>query len=409
MNVYYPSLSAPVLSVSSVATRLLAAVLVVIPTLALFSGASVTVMFLWLSLLLLVVTWRAQPWRSIPSSSVVFLAVAVCWALIACAWTPTKIEHAIGSALSVISLAAIGLLSLGAAAALQADQRMWVRRGLLVGIAIAIVALVVEVAFGYPLTCFFRDTDSAAATSLVSRGSVLLILLFWPVMAVLSQVQGVVLLVFMVIVIAATGKYAVTLAIALAAITFLARNFAVRWMRGLMVAWVLSAPLLGLILPSPEAAGRGGLFNSALHRVVIWHFTTDRIAEHPMLGWGMDASRSMVGGDDETIVRVAGDNEPHRYPNLPLHPHNGALQVWLELGLPGVLLLGALLWNMGKRIQAGNYASARNAALVSAFTIGCLSYGLWQSWWQSSLWLTVVLFAAVTKMKSDSVSGSSGL
>ena len=86
-------------------------------------------------------------------------------------------------------------------------------------------------------------------------------------------------------------------------------------------------------------------------RVAIWRFTTERVVERPWLGWGMDASRMWPGV-------------------IPLHPHNAALQVWLELGVVG---------------------AACAAVAIAYLTIGALSFGVWQEWW-----LGLGVLAAVT-------------
>src|SRR5207302_8324015 len=73
---------------------------------------------------------------------------------------------------------------------------------------------------------------------------------------------------------------------------------------------------------------------SAGHRLLIWSFTGEHIAERPLLGWGLDSSRAIPGGNSE--IRP-GQNW------LSLHPHDAALQVWLELGMPGAVLVALLL------------------------------------------------------------------
>ena len=77
---------------------------------------------------------------------------------------------------------------------------------------------------------------------------------------------------------------------------------------------------------------------SAGHRLLIWSFAGDRIAERPLAGWGLDSSRTIPGGRDP--IRP-GETW------MPLHPHNAPLQLWLELGVPGAVLfalLVALAW-----------------------------------------------------------------
>jgi O-antigen ligase len=100
-------------------------------------------------------------------------------------------------------------------------------------------------------------------------------------------------------------------------------------------------------------------------RLGVWRFAADRVAEHPFRGWGMDASRAF------------GDA-------IPLHPHDGALQVWLELGLPGALVVTALWLGVLRRVASrpDRLQQAAGAAAMTAYlTIGAVSFGLWQPWW----------------------------
>lgn len=136
---------------------------------------------------------------------------------------------------------------------------------------------------------------------------------------------------------------------------------------------------------------------SALHRLYIWDFVTDRIAEKPVLGWGLDSARRMPGGQDSVML---GENCPGATPimgqKLPLHPHNAILQTWLELGGLGIVLgFGGLIATLG-----AVYARRRRivaAVLVASSVAGTLvalvSYGVWQEWFLSALLLAAAVSA----------------
>lgn len=73
---------------------------------------------------------------------------------------------------------------------------------------------------------------------------------------------------------------------------------------------------------------------SLVYRMYAWEFVTHRINEKPVIGWGLDGSKEF-GGENATIISdpVMGSlGEP-----VPSHPHNGVLEIWLELGLFGAL------------------------------------------------------------------------
>ncbi len=139
---------------------------------------------------------------------------------------------------------------------------------------------------------------------------------------------------------------------------------------------------------------------SAAHRLLIWSFVGDRIAEHPLRGWGLEASRAIPGGA-----------EPIRTDQtwLPLHPHNAPLQVWLELGVPGAVLfalLGGWFWFAVGSIEWPRlYAAAACGALTAAFVASTATYGVWQEWWEGTL--SVALFLTLVMARVVAIGAKS--
>ena len=59
-----------------------------------------------------------------------------------------------------------------------------------------------------------------------------------------------------------------------------------------------------------------------------------------------------------------------------------------------VLLLGALLARIPRLAANGVAAAAGIAAVFTGLAIAGISYGIWQSWWLSALWLAAAFMAA---------------
>ena len=140
---------------------------------------------------------------------------------------------------------------------------------------------------------------------------------------------------------------------------------------------------------------------SALHRIYIWDFVTQQIAERPLLGWGLDAARRMPGGQDTvTLGQGCPEASPVVGQKLPLHPHNAILQTWLELGGAGIVLgFGALVLTLG-RAYAGRRrvaAAALMAASVAGTLVALVSYGVWQEWFLSALMLAAAVAALAVR------------
>ncbi len=168
-----------------------------------------------------------------------------------------------------------------------------------------------------------------------------------------------------------------------------------RILAGLAAFWVMVFPALVL------AVARGG-YATALQahlppswaaRVEIWSYTVNRALEKPLFGWGYEAARRFA-------------------PVIPDHPHNMSLQAWLELGIPGLLLLAAFwfavfwglapqnaevyeaptdqtLYSLDGTYDTGLFAAppaeqlARPYMVATAsayFLLNAVSYGTWKAW-----------------------------
>jgi O-antigen ligase len=169
-------------------------------------------------------------------------------------------------------------------------------------------------------------------------------------------------------------------------------------------------PLVPLVSPPEQPLlPRALLKPSAIHRLVIWQFTDARIAERPALGWGMDAARSMPGHNQYRSLPDAQGVE-QRYELMPLHPHNGALQVWVELGAVGALIAALITVVPLARLAGRDVPSLDRAAglasLAAAAVEVSLSYGVWQSWWVATLWLAAGFVAATRDAPALSPDGA---
>lgn len=147
--------------------------------------------------------------------------------------------------------------------------------------------------------------------------------------------------------------------------------------------------VLSTFMPTQESldalTSHDGGWSSENHRLHMWRFVTDAISNGSFaFGFGADASRGFPGANEKIMWGIE---------LMPLHPHNGALQVWLELGAIGVAIVALvplLIFKATKDMP--KHELAIQAALLSAYLIPwLLSYGVWQSWWMALAWLTVAI------------------
>jgi O-antigen ligase len=185
-----------------------------------------------------------------------------------------------------------------------------------------------------------------------------------------------------------TAKAALALSLPVAALLYFRRRAVAHIAAALSIVVILSAPMtLPRLARLPSVFATVDAFkDSAGHRLLIWSFTGDRIAGRPVLGWGLDAARAIPGGKDE--IRPGQEW-------LPLHPHDAALQVWLELGAPGAalfaLLVGLLWLRLGEVAWPPLYAAASGGSLAAALVIAFSSWGIWQEWWLGTIGLAMFM------------------
>lgn len=119
------------------------------------------------------------------------------------------------------------------------------------------------------------------------------------------------------------------------------------------------------------------------HRIAIWGAVSELVADKSLLGYGFNAAR-LVGQTADLMPDPQGRTSF-------LHPHNGLMQVWMELGAVGVALLYATVITGARAVLARSQdirvAAAIMGTFVSMLTIWLLSFGVWQGWWMSVLGL----------------------
>jgi O-antigen ligase len=211
----------------------------------------------------------------------------------------------------------------------------------------------------------------------VSLSTYALALLFWPASLILSR-RGdarlvILLLAATVITSVITSSDACLAALLAGGLAWLlVRNFG--QVGGKVLIGLVAAPFV--LAPLAVLVGVETGVVAWLHKITpaswdarlnIWTFAADHVQSHPFRGWGLDASRTFG-------------------PAIPLHTHNGELQLWLELGGIGAALAGIFFCWLAYgvvRIARRSHGEAAMAAgaLVAYLTIGALSFGVWQEWW----------------------------
>lgn len=373
---------------------------VLAPAIAIFAPLGLTVL-LCLSGVAVLVSRRIgeDAWPSPPMFPSLVMALMLVWSLIGAIWS-IDAETTLTRLPRILGITVAGLVVMDAALHLQGRHLRSVQNLLLAGFLVALVLLAGERMLNGPIRGIVDpdiESELALWTSF-NRGVTVVVLFVWPASLVLWWRNRKLAALAWAVTLGVISTYssgAAILSLAAGGIVFALTRLGPRIvptvLAGLVAMFILASPLLFGKLLDRETINseQTSVPRSGYHRLLIWNFTADRIFERPFAGWGLDSSRSMPRGK----IRLGYSNEQP----LPLHPHNSALQVWLELGLPGAVLATALMAWILLTVRNGARDATVKAAMtglcITALGISFLSYGMWQSWWMSALWLGVV-FAA---------------
>lgn len=360
---------------------------------------------------LLVLTLVAQPcWDAtkdtllrLVRNPLVWLGAALTlWAAITLFWTPEP--HPIDVPRAAI-VPVMGLLLVAAVRALPQADAQRLTRIVVISAFVMLALLGLEVLSKGALLRLVVQTPDVIAPGQVSpvvehaaRGAAVIAPLVYVYAYLIATRSGrartaLLFIVAALLVCKATSMDAAWVAILAGGIAFGVAYYAPRaaligLFGGLMVYAALAPAISATVLTldgidNLAAPGMSGTYS----RIGIWQEAARRIAEHPFIGHGFDATR-VLGAHTGLIPGTP-------WPALPLHTHNAFLQVWLELGVVGIALVVAMLaaalralWPLAARPLA---LAVVLATLTSTAVVALISFGIWQHWWLATWMLAAAL------------------
>jgi O-antigen ligase len=320
------------------------------------------------------------------------------WVAASALWSPDPGNQ---QGLRLLGGIACGVLFVAASNGSASSRRLVRAAALTAAIMLAGFALI-EANYGMPLNRLDQpDANPVALMRNPGRGVGILVMLFWAAFGGWASGGGTVRAIAWVlapIVVWLSFGFDIAVnfvAFAAGSIAFafgmLAPRFAIQTIAAALAAWLIAAPWIVPNLLTRLHAYLPSLPDSWAIRVEIWRFVSARIAEHPWIGMGLDASHRFAG---QTRLTQGVAHEI-----VPLHPHNAALHIWLDTGLVGAGLAAAALvvggWTAARALQ--EHRSAIASACGAIAVVGVLwnvSFGAWQEWMVASAFASAALVTA---------------
>ncbi len=332
---------------------------------------------------------RLQP---LPRAAVAMMLFTL-WIALSGLWSPTPGAPKLALTIGVFTLCG-GALVYEASRATPARVRRMAQ--LFAGaVGAASLALLFEGLTGGLLRDLVPPTDQSLLRwkdmTALARGVTLVTPLVFPACALLFMLTGSRLVAAVPPVAAVIAASQFSVAANVVALLFGGAAFAAAMIRpkssvialcALFMATLFAAPLLAFA-PAQAVIGAGDpvMPPSWAQRLYLYQAAGDRIlGECLPFGCGADYARAWAA--EGALIEVPGSPIPLQ--EAPTHPHNVFLQIWLELGLVGVLTFAAALWFGLQRIVAIAPNRLAFAALAAAGAACYISFifeaSLWQAW-----------------------------
>ena len=344
------------------------------------------------------------------------LAGMLAWGALSTLWAIEDAET-LKRVWRLAAFSVFGILIVTYARELRDKDKALLGRVLAAAVWVIIVLFLFERLTDKSLTALVTETTAYERHAILNRPGTLLLLLAWPAAGMLFSAKRpyqalAMLMAAGLVQVGAQGQASILAWIA----GGVAASLAAVLPR--VTAVVLTLAVAGAVFAGPVLVNQPSVLQalavrtpdtavSMRHRLLIWSFTGERIADRPFLGWGLDAARVIPGAQATALSYAdrigAGWVRPQDRDNmaetaiLPLHTHNAVLQIWLELGIVGAAILSVFVGMIAAAASKGPPAAraTRFGLLAAAFTIACVSYGAWQSWWVAALFITGAFAAAL--------------
>ena len=341
--------------------------------------------------------------RSLLPERSVALSLALCFIAYATAsiiWSVDRAHTVHGLGEIAIVLAASWVL--GVALRRFRDDR--ITRYICWSIILCSVVILFEVHFDMPLR---RLAGSRPETPQFKRAVEALTMMAAPVLMAAFQRRpdaiawAAAIILAIVAYVVDSGASLLALIIALASLAI--ARFSVDALRrlGLIVTLALlaTAPLVGdfFDVAIPKIGNAALIRRHIDARIPIWRAHGWLVTQHPVLGLGFDAAT------DESTPPLLKTGPADLREVIPAHSHHFFLQIWVELGVIGALLCGALIWSAFQRIARAppDRQTALLIFFLSAQAIALVAHSSWQGAWLAAAGASLALINVAYPARPD--------
>lgn len=340
---------------------------------------------------------------------VVALAVFLIWVVVTSFWSPYDDPQTLNNPMKLL-LGIVLYLGVFLLPPIRWLKYVWIGLGM-----IALALLIIEHFTSYAISRYFYplgegEHPQARINSIyqnLSHAITTMILIAAPVIYFLVQSRKIGVLLAVIWTLAAgfisfkfgltVGLMGLAAALIFMGLTYVIKDKALDLLFLAASALVLLAPLAGYAMKRVSHEQKAAMLDSWEHRIEMWAYTAEKIAERPILGHGFDAVRTF----DRTYLGMSINGEPWEQTIIALHPHNAGLHIWAETGAIGAALACITLFMLRQRLKNAiektpEFLVPMTGFLAAALTLCTFTYGIWQEWF----WAVLILIGALIPMSN---------
>jgi len=393
------------------------------PAVGLYASKGIIILFGLAVLVCLFVFITKKDTRQSPPNALSLSVLALTiWGVASLIWTVSfDLSWTVARSLPFSMLG--GLLIATSLKSLNSESRAIICRSMVVGFFLGVSLALIDVTTGFSISQVLHIAKFGGTWGnympgfVINNGITLLAMLLWPILIFLWHQKrhklafsGIIVTTYIAV---QSSNFAAPVAIGIGSISFMMAFFMPRLIYKIaafgLTLLILGAPFAMKALPDARTIGKDlpELSYSVYPRLVIWQYASNLVMEKPLLGHGIRTSRALSKADIQIpfLYRDKGEVKEGNTKDIPLHPHNGLIQMWLELGASGavlgLVLVLCILWGINKSLAPPIPKALAFAALISSLCLISVSYGLWQSWWMASWWLQGTLIMLCLGSQKD--------
>lgn len=167
------------------------------------------------------------------------------------------------------------------------------------------------------------------------------------------------------------------------------------------LAMLLTPFVVNFAVPDSDTFFPRDFLSTLIQRLVLWREASHYLLQDPLWGCGVDCARLQTASQYETVLIKYMDSTGNIFEQVMsrwnIHPHNFAVQIWLEGGLLAASMMSFVIFQSFQLIKR-SFSPLQKGVSPAIFSVGwiaailSISSASWSFW--DTTWLAPIGFSA---------------